>query len=159
MAQVTVRYYRPWSAVPEVVTGTELLAIQVHYDRTQLAVEDTVQVTATVTLQEGKVDWALVDLGVPPGFTVLTEELEGRVARDSDLPLDYTGGRLKKFELTGRQILVYLQNLRAGEPFVFTYRLRARFPVTAQAPASQAYDYYNPGERGEQRPVVLVVTP
>lgn len=159
MAQVTVRYYRPWSAVPEVVTGAELLAIQVQYDRTQLAVEDTVQVTATVTLQEGKVDWALVDLGVPPGFTVLTEELEGRVARDSDLPLDYTGGRLKKFELTGRQILVYLQNLSAGEPLVFTYRLRARFPVTAQAPASQAYDYYNPGERGEQRPVVLVVRP
>ncbi len=159
MVQVTARYYRPWREVPAVEgMEEELLDIAVDYDRTSLAVDDTVRVQVTVQLErEGVVDWALVDLGVPPGFTVMPELLTARVQRDLDLPMDYPGGRLKKFELTGRQILVYLQNLQGGEPMTFTYHLRVRFPVKAQAPASQAYDYYNPGLRAEARPLILTV--
>ncbi len=158
MAQVTVRYYLPWNALPEISAEEKpAMDIQVHYDRTQLRVDDTVGVSVTVVLREGTVDWALVDLGTPPGFTVLTDELEARVAHD--LTAEVVGGRLKKFELTGRQALIYLQGLEAGKPFTFSYRLRARFPLTAKAPASQAYDYYNPGSRGEQPPTTLVVQP
>jgi len=159
MAQVTAQYYVPWDRVPVQAQGEGLLDIDVTYDRTALAVEDTVGVRVTVTLNEpGTVDWALVDLGVPPGFTVLPEALEARIQRDLALPMDDPSGRVKKFELTGRQVLVYLQNLQHGEPLRFEYQLRARFPVKAQAPASQAYDYYNPDIRAEEQPVVLEVT-
>ncbi|RLC89788.1 MAG: hypothetical protein DRI37_03145 [Chloroflexi bacterium] len=158
MAQVTTRYYLPWSDTLHIEPGQGPLDIAVAYDRTALAVDDVVQVKVTVTLNEpGTVDWALVDLGIPPGFTVMPEGLQARIAHDSDLPEDAVVGRVKKFELTGRQVLVYLQNLPHGEPLTFTYQLRARFPVKAQVPASQAYDYYNPDTRGEQQPVLLVV--
>ncbi len=158
MAQITTRYYLPWADVPLEVSAGELLSIDVTYDRTTLAVDDTVQVQVTVALNEpGTVDWALVDLGTPPGFTVLTEELQARINHDLDLPEDYPGGRVKKFETTGRQVLVYLQNLPYEEPLTFTYQLRARFPVKAQVPASQAYDYYNSDKRGEEQPILITV--
>ncbi|MEA3308390.1 MAG: alpha-2-macroglobulin family protein, partial [Chloroflexota bacterium] len=156
-AQVTANYYLPWQELPP-STGREALDINVVYDRTALQVEDLVGIKVTATLNEpGTVEWALVDLGIPPGFTVLPQALEARIERDLALPVDYAGGRLKKFELTGRQVLVYLQDLQHGEPLTFEYQLRARFPVKAQAPASQAYDYYNPATRAEEAPVWLEV--
>ncbi|MBN1259208.1 MAG: hypothetical protein JXB35_00870, partial [Anaerolineae bacterium] len=158
MAQITTRFYLPWSEIP--VTGPDdaVMTIDVAYDRTTLAVDDMIAVQVTVTLNEpGAVDWALVDLGTPPGFTVLPEALQARINHDLDLPEEYPGGRVKKYELTGRQVLVYLQNLTYGEPLTFEYALRARFPVKAQAPASRTYDYYNPDARGEQQPVIITV--
>jgi hypothetical protein len=35
--------------------------------------------------------------------------------------------------------------------------LRPKYPIRAQAPASTAWEYYTPTNRGESRPVVLVV--
>jgi hypothetical protein len=37
--------------------------------------------------------------------------------------------------------------------------MQAKFPIVAQAPASNVYDYYNPDVRGESAPVTIVVTP
>jgi len=54
--------------------------------------------------------------------------------------------------------LVYLRNLQAGKPLAFSYRLRAKYPLKVQAPASRAYDYYNPQVAGETQPLLLVVT-
>jgi uncharacterized protein YfaS (alpha-2-macroglobulin family) len=160
MAQVTTVYYLPWSELPERALRDDLLEIDVAYDRTDLAVDDVVEVEVTVALKEegSSVEWALVDLGTPPGFTILTEALQGRVNHDLDLPEDYPGGRVKKFETTGRQLLVYLADLAYGEPLTFSYQLRARFPVKAQIPASQAYDYYNPDVAGTQTPTIITVT-
>jgi uncharacterized protein YfaS (alpha-2-macroglobulin family) len=70
MYQVATSYYLPWSQVPPEAEETELIAIDLDYDRTTLAVNDEVTVNVNVRLQEGTVKMALVDLGVPPGFTV-----------------------------------------------------------------------------------------
>jgi len=88
---------------------------------------------------------------------VQTEDLDALVARFKDTPKDYAFPTIKRYELTGRQILVYIQNLSDGSPLQFSYRLRARFPLKAQAPASSAYDYYNPNVTGESQPMELVV--
>lgn len=37
------------------------------------------------------------------------------------------------------------------------YRLRAKYPLKAKSPASQAYDYYTPDRQGDQRPTEIVV--
>ena len=81
------------------------------------------------------------------------------MARFDDLPADYALPTIERYELTGRQILVYVSNLSAGNPLAFSYRLRAKYPLVAQTPASNAYDYYNPDIRGESQPHVLVVKP
>jgi uncharacterized protein YfaS (alpha-2-macroglobulin family) len=116
-------------------------------------------VHVTVTLKEGTAQQTLLDLGLPPGFELLAEDLATRIAHDSDMPETYTGARLSRFERTGRQILVYVQNFSAGEPLTFSYRLRARFPLVAQTPPSSAYDYYNPEVQTVTSPVAVVVNP
>jgi len=135
-----------------------LVTIEVEYDRTELQVDDTVQVDVSVTLNKpGRAEWVLVDLGIPPGFQVRTEDLNALVARFDDVPEDYAYPTIERYELTGRQILVYVGNLSHEHLLEFSYRLQAKFPLVAQTPASNAYDYYNPDVSGEQTPIELVV--
>ena len=164
MDQVLGSYYLPWdklSLYPDQVEDKEAVKIDVAYDRTELAVDDTVTVNVTVNLNQegGRADWALIDLGLPPGFTVQTEDLDALVTRYKDVPPDYALPTIKRYELTGRQILVYIGDLSYGNPLTFSYHLRAKFPLVAQTPASSAYDYYNPQVSGEAGPQTLVVNP
>lgn len=162
MYQVTGSYYLPWEALPKytgLIPPTDLVTIDLSYDRTELAVNDTVTVTVRISLNEpgALAKSALIDLGLPPGFTVLTEDLDRLVAYYNDVPEDYEFCQMQRYELTGRQILVYLTNLREGKPLEFSYRLRAKFPLKVSSPATTAYDYYNPDVQGEQPPLVIEV--
>ena len=159
MYQISASYYLPWDKVPVVEMGQPLMNIAVSYDRTELAVNDTVEVSVHVELTEGAARQAIVDLGVPPGFEVQSEDLAGLVARDSDRPADYSGVKFSHFDLTGRQIIVYLEGLKAGQPLDFSYRIRARYPIRAQTPPSSAYDYYNPSVSATSAPAAIQVTP
>jgi hypothetical protein len=162
MYQVVSGFYQPWDKLAELPAGEQsgdLAAIQVTYDRTELAVDDTVGVNVKVTLNQpgARAEQAMIDLGLPPGFTLVSEDLDGVVARFNDVSPEYTGPQVQRYELTGRQILVYATNLSAEQPLAFNFRLRAKYPLRVQAPASSAYDYYNPEKRGESAPVVLEV--
>lgn len=162
MYQVGGAYYLPWDVLgkyPDTAPAQDHVTIRVAYDRTDLAVNDTVTVKVNVALNTpgGKAESALIDLGLPPGFTVEAEDLSALVNRYDDTPEDYPYAKIERYELTGRQILVYVTNLQAGQPLEFSYRLRARFPLSAQTPASNAYDYYNPQVSGEATPQRLVV--
>jgi hypothetical protein len=149
MYQVMTRYYLPWDRVESVPKTEELITIDVEYDRTQMAVNDEVTVDVGVHLNKaGVVQMALIDLGVPPGFSVLTEDLARLVEQ----------GVISRYELTGRQIIIYLENLAHETPLSFSYRLRARFPMRAQTPPSSAYDYYNPGDLTVQPPLEVTVS-
>jgi hypothetical protein len=162
MYQIAGGYYLPWERLafhPELVKGQELVNIDIAYDRTELAVNDTVQVQVTVSLIEGNAESALIDLGLPPGFSLQAEDLAALVARYDDVPTEYALPTIERYELTGRQILVYVSNLSAGNPLTFTYRLRAKYPLLAQTPASNAYDYYNTDVSGESAPQRLAVSP
>jgi uncharacterized protein YfaS (alpha-2-macroglobulin family) len=159
MYQVSTRYYLPWDKAPAPRPEASLMAINVSYDRTELAVNDVIEVSVRVELREGAARQAIVDLGIPPGFEVLSEDLAALVARHSDLPSDYEGIKFSRFDLTGRQIIVYLEGLEAEQPLEFSYRIRARYPIKAQTPPSRAYDYYNPGVSGVSAPAAVEVTP
>ena len=148
MYQVATSYYLPWSAVPAVPEEKELISIDLSYDRTALAVNDEVTVNVGVRLnQEGTIKMALIDLGVPPGFTVLGQDLSRLVEQ----------GLIARYELTGRQIVIYLEDFSSATPLQFSYRLRARFPMRAQTPPSGAYDYYNPSAPTVRAPLRVVV--
>jgi uncharacterized protein YfaS (alpha-2-macroglobulin family) len=160
MYQIAGDYVLPWSAVPRASEKTEPVVIDVKYDRTRLNLSDTVNVSTTVRLNNpnGHVESALIDLGMPPGFVVQSEDLDRLVAHYRDLPADYAGARLERYELTGRQVIVYVTNLNGAEPLSIGYHLKAKYPLSVQAPASTAYDYYNPDQVGEAQPLVLTVT-
>jgi hypothetical protein len=148
MYQVATRYYVPWDAVAPPPDAEPLISIDVAYDRTTLAVNDEVTVDVEARLQVGVVRMALIDLGVPPGFDVLTEDLRRLVEQ----------GTISRYELTGRQVIVYVEDLSSEAPLRFSTRLRARFPLRAQTPPSSAYDYYNPETLSVREPLELTVS-
>ncbi len=146
--QVTTVYYVPWEQAPA-TSGP--IDIRVTYDRTELAVHETVRAHVEIRLNDiVPAQWVIVDLGVPPGFEVVREDLDQLVTQTTGAPT-----QIKRYELTGRQIILYLENLSGSVEF--DYRLRARFPLRAQIPAATVYDYYNPSLRGMQPPLLVVV--
>jgi len=146
--QVVSRYYVPWRK-PDVPTAKEPLDIDVRYDRTKLAKDDIL--TASVTVANNTpatTSMIIVDLGVPPGFSVESGDLAELVDMD----------KIQKFKLTGRQIIVYFEKLEPRQVVEFSYRLRAKFPIKAKTPKSTVYEYYNPENRADAVPVEIEVT-
>jgi uncharacterized protein YfaS (alpha-2-macroglobulin family) len=161
MYQISGSYYLPWEkleAYPELQGEVEALTIQVEYDRTELIIEDLVAVNVKVTYnQPGTISSALIDLGVPPGFNVQTEDLDALVAASGDAASDSLQPKIERYELAGRQILIYISDLNEKYPLDFTYHLRAKYPLRVQTPSSSAYDYYNPLSMGVDAPQELEV--
>ncbi len=144
--QIVSRYYLPWERVPK--PATELLSIKVDYDRTRLATNDEVTARVTVTNNtSATTSMIIVDLGIPPGFTVNYEDFEALVKE----------GTINKYNPTSRQVIVYLEKLEPKQKVQFDYRLKARFPIRAQSPVTTVYEYYNPENRAEAVPRSLVV--
>ena len=90
MYQAASSFYLPWEKLalyPEIAPAQELVTIDVNYDRNELAVNDTVTVSVTISLNEagGKAESALIDLGLPPGFTLMAEDLAVLVNQYNDV--------------------------------------------------------------------------
>ena len=146
MYQVVGRHYQPWKVRRRVA---EPLAIKVAYSRKRLRVDDTLTARVRVTYRLRRPTFmVIVDLGIPPGFTVLQDSFRALVKLK----------KIARYSLTGRQITLYLGEMRHDTPLSFSYRLRAKFPIRAKTPRSVAYEYYTPTSRGVQKPELLVVT-
>ncbi len=143
---IVTKYYVPWEK--PILRPGKFMSIDVKYDKTQLAKDDTV--TCSVEVQQnrpGTSGMVVVDLGIPPGFAVEAGDLAELVGSDV----------IQKFNLTGRQIIVYLETLESGKAVRFSYRLRAKFPIRAQTPRSMAYEYYDPDNKAFAKPVEMQV--
>jgi uncharacterized protein YfaS (alpha-2-macroglobulin family) len=116
------------------------LAIDVKYDRTRLAVDETVTATATVSNRAAEAaPMVIVDLPIPGGFVLEPGELDELVG----------DGKIAKFQITPRQAIVYLHTLAPGETLELRYRLRATMPLKVQVPAAVIYEYYDPQKRAQ----------
>ena len=146
MYQITGAYYLPWDiAEPE---SASPLAIDVEYDKTQLFSGDTIHVTVTVTNSDvASTGMVMAELGLPPGFEVVTTELQQLKAQ----------GLIQKFEKTAMQLLVYIDAVTPESSVSFGYDLVAQYPLEAAAPKSETYFYYNKASRSESGPVSLLV--
>jgi len=145
MYQVVGRFYRPWRAVGG---KGEPLTIKLEYDRKQLKVDDLLTAEVEVHYKLDRTTFmVIVDLGIPPGFQVIADDLASLVSQ----------GKIKRFSLTGRQITLYLGEMRKDTPLKLRYKLKAKFPIRAKTPRSVAYEYYTPSSRGVQEPELLVV--
>jgi uncharacterized protein YfaS (alpha-2-macroglobulin family) len=145
--QVVGRYYIPYARKVTPVEK-EPMTIKVEYDRTQLAAEDIINVKATVTNnRRGKAKMIIVDLGLPPGFTLMPDNLNRLVENQV----------IEKYSTTGRQIIVYLREVAGGKPVEIKYQLLAKYPLKAKTPKSTVYEYYNPDVKAEAQPLQLEV--
>jgi hypothetical protein len=149
MYQVVGRHYQPWTKEGQLTPDKAPLEIQVSYDRTQLAANDTIHAKATLKYN-GRLPtyMVMVDLGIAPGFAVDPGDFAEMVGKK----------QIQRFSVTARTVTLYLGDVRPGDVKTFEYTLRARYPVRAQAPAAVAYEYYTPTNRAQGRPVQLTVT-
>ena len=130
------------------VTSGGPLSIDVAYDKTTLGENDTATVTVTVKNNTNKIaEMPLIDLGIPPGFTVVPDELDAAV-KDK---------RISKYTLAQRQIIVYLEKLDPAGTLKLTYQVKAKYPIKARIPISKAYPYYNPEQAGVSKARMIVV--
>jgi uncharacterized protein YfaS (alpha-2-macroglobulin family) len=149
--QIVGRSFLPWTEK----SAAEPLSIQVTYDRTHLAENDIATATATIRNHLPKfANMVMVDLGIPPGFDLLSEDLqsiqEKSAAADS--------GRLEKFSLTATQAILYFNSLAPGQTVTLHYRLRAKYPIRAHTFESRIYEYYDPQVSASAPPVQLEVS-
>jgi len=152
--QIVGRYYVPWARAGE-KGRREPLSINLAYDRTRLAQDETV--TARVSVQNNtaaKAKMVMVDLGIPPGFEASGEDFAELLSQTRGRD----GGKLEKYTITAKQVILYLDGLNPRQAAEFTFRLRAKFPVRAQTPAARVYEYYNPKAGARTKPAALLVT-
>jgi uncharacterized protein YfaS (alpha-2-macroglobulin family) len=148
--QITGAYWLPArsSVATTALRPTDLLQIDLQYDRTTLAVNDQLKCAVTVKNHTGGgINMAIVDLGIPPGFDVDATAFETMQKQ----------GRIAKFEVTGNQVILYLRELSETVPFQFDYALRAKYSLRVQTPPSAVYEYYQPQNQAQSRPEILQV--
>jgi hypothetical protein len=146
MYQVVGRSFVPRGK--EAAPAKPLLEVDVAYDRTKLSTKDVLKATATLKYN-GTIPtyMVIVDLPIPPGFTV-----DG-----GDFAEMVKAKKVQKFSVTARQVTLYLGDVTQRDRHSFTYSLKPKFPVKAQAPGAVAYEYYTPANRAATKPVVLEV--
>ncbi|MGA7343007.1 MAG: MG2 domain-containing protein [Terracidiphilus sp.] len=148
--QVVGRYFVPWEAKP----AQEALSIDVSYDRTSLAQNDLVTATATIRNNLNKTaNMVMVDLGIPPGFELLSEDLQDFEEKTAGAK----SGSLEKFNLTATQAILYFNALAPGSRIDLRFRLRAKYPIRAHTFESRVYEYYNPAVSAIARPAEFEV--
>jgi hypothetical protein len=149
--QIAGHYFVPWQQA----TSHEPLAIEVKYDRTRLAQDEIVTGTAKIHNNLDKTaKMVMVDLGIPPGFELLSEDLQQMVEKTASAK----SGRLEKFNMTATQAILYFDSIAPRDSFEVRYRLRAKYPIHAEGFASRVYQYYDPNVNATAKPVQFEVS-
>ncbi len=148
IAQVVTRYNMPEVDVIE----DPILTVDVDYDATEVAVNDTVTVSAEVQFNppiEMEAGMVVVDISIPTGFVPVTDTIASIVDNDKNM---------KRYEIAGRKVIFYIENLLPGDKVSFSFDVQAQYPVKAKGTTSMAYSYYNPEISGEDLSGGIVVT-
>jgi CD109 antigen len=146
-AQIVRRYN-----LPEVLLLRDaVFELDVQYDAEDIEVDDLLTITATIrftppeTIASGMV---VLDVSVPTGFAPESASIDALLASEP---------KLKRWDLAGRKVILYIDDMRPNEQLRFTFQARALYPVRAQPVASQVYAYYRPEWQREQLGVAVVV--
>ena len=145
--QVVFRYHEP-DPVDRPNEDAGQLAIRLDYDRTTIAVDETVTAVASVVNNRTEpAPMVILDLPIPAGFAIDADDLAGLVK----------AGAIAKYQVTARSAIVYLRDLKPGVPLTLRYHLRATMPVKLTVPSARAYEYYDPAREGSSPAVRLTV--
>ncbi|MCL7415995.1 MAG: alpha-2-macroglobulin, partial [ANME-2 cluster archaeon] len=125
------------------------LEFEVEYDAADVVVNDIVDVHAKVkyTGEANSTGMLILDVAVPTGFVPVVSTLD-------ELKNDRI---ISRYEIAGRKIILYVDDLQRGEELKFDLQVQAQFPVKAIIPDSSAYSYYNPEIKAESRGEEIVV--
>jgi hypothetical protein len=142
--QLNRRVYRP---TPPVANNE--LDLSIGYSNTSPIVGEAVraEVQATFTGQ-GQRDQVIVRVGRAPGFAPLGEDLQSLVSSQA----------VSRYEMSDTHITFYLMGMQANQTRDLSFRMTPTIPVTAEAPGSEIYVYYEPSIRSEVGPEIFTVS-
>ena len=152
-AYVNASYYVPWtdpavtrSSVPS--GDAESLRYSVKFDHAAASIGDLIQCTVHAERVGFRgYGMMLAEVGLPPGADV------DRAALDS--AVSTSGWDLQSYEVQPDHVVFYLWPRAGGT--TFSFKLKPRFPMTAQSSESILYDYYNPEARASVAPTRFTV--
>jgi anti-sigma factor RsiW len=146
--QVSFRYHVAGPA--KVVPDAGPLTVVLDYDRTELALGEALRARVRLTNNRpSPAPMVLLDLPVPPGFAPDADDFTALVRQ----------GKIDRFQVRPRQVLVYLRGLLPDKPLELTYRLRPALAGSVAVPGAHAYEYYAPEVGGRSPATRLTVKP
>ncbi len=152
IAQVVRRFNLPEANTPE----EKILTIDVDYDTTQVEVNDLVTVSVSVSFNPPEImniseaGMTVIDISIPTGFQAVADTLEDIVSRMDNV---------KRYEVAGRKVIFYIENLKPGDTIDFEFQVQALYPVKAKGVTSSAYAYYQPDIKAETLGEDVTVNP
>ncbi len=143
--QVLFRYHVD-EAVP--ADKADAFAVDLNWERTELAVGDVINVKAKVQNRlDATAAMVMLEVPVPAGFALVPDAFDQLQEK----------GIAAKYQVLPQSVLVYLRDLPADKPLEVTYRLRATMAADVTAAGARAYEYYDPDRRGQSPTVRLKV--
>ncbi len=128
--------------LPQAAEGQSVFDIKVDYGTGQVAVNDLIDIDVSVTFDPPepiKAGMTVLDVSVPTGFAAVEDSLEALLNNPN----------IKRYELAGRKVIVYIEDMNPGDTVSFSFQALALYPVRGKGAASTAYSYYTPDWRGE----------
>ncbi|MGQ9684465.1 MAG: alpha-2-macroglobulin family protein, partial [Anaerolineae bacterium] len=125
--------------------------INVTYGTGQVAVNDLITIDVSVRFtppEPVKAGMTVLDIAVPTGFAPETDSIDRLVQGQP---------KIKRYDIAGRKVIFYIEDMMPDEALHFSFQARALYPVRAQAVTSAAYAYYRPEMRGESLGGEMVV--
>jgi CD109 antigen len=148
IAQVVERYN-----LPDVdKTEDPMLTVNVKYDADQVEVNDLVEVLAVVEFNPPvpmEAGMVVVDISIPTGFVPVTDTVAAVVDGEKNM---------KRYEVAGRKVIFYIENMFKGDRVSFSFDVQAMYPVKAKGTSSNVFSYYKPEINGESLSDGIVVT-
>jgi CD109 antigen len=126
--------------------------IDLRYGTADVAVNDLITISADVRFTPPEpvaAGMVVLDLAIPTGFAAETASLEALPRRTP---------KLKRWDVAGRKVILYLEGMLPDEQVALSFQARALYPVRARPVVSQAYSYYRPEWRGEVLAGQITVT-
>jgi len=152
--EVMAQFVRRYNLLNAASPAKSAFQINVRYSADQVAVNDRITVSVAIQftppepLQAGMV---VLDVAVPTGFAPVSDTLAAALKQQP---------KLKRWDLAGRKVILYVDDLAPSEQLLVSFQAEALYPVRAQPVPSRAYAYYRPEWSGETlgKPVVVTAT-
>jgi CD109 antigen len=146
VAQLVLRYN-----LPDAEKEEEVFHINVDYDTHQVEVNDRIKIRVEVEFDPPmpiKAGMIVLDISVPTGFVPVEDGLQAVAEAEP---------RIKRYDVAGRKVIVYIEDMAPGDKLGFQFEALASHPVKAKGVTSQVYAYYKPEWKGEtlSQPVVV----
>ncbi len=128
--------------LPEAQKVASVFDIRVDYNTARVAVNDLIDIKASITFNPPepiKAGMVVMDISVPTGFAAVDESLAKLLEQH----------KIKRYDVAGRKVIVYIEDMDPGDKVSLSFQARALYPVKAKSSVSSAYSYYTPDWRGE----------